>query len=77
MNAPLLTSDATAAAYSVVTAISNLIILAMKGEAYHSWNPSQSADNDDAKMKAYAERIKELRQMRDKFEDLMFRRIHD
>lgn len=69
--------DTKAVAHNVVEGMSTLITHAMISQTYHSWNPSHSADDDDAKMKRYKERVVRLREIRNQFEDLMFGAIDD
>ena len=61
----------------VVAGLSLLITQAMVMKTYHSWNPSHSADEDEAKMKRYGERMQQLRDLRNQFEDIMFGEIDD
>lgn len=69
--------DTKAVAFSVVEGLSTLITHAMASRTFHSWNPSHSADEDDAKMKRYGERVVKLRRLREEFEDLMFGEIDE
>ena len=69
--------DTKAVAHSVIEGMSVLVTHAMASQAFHSWNPSHSADEDEAKMKRYAERVVLLRDLRNRFEDLMFGAIDD
>lgn len=67
--------DTKAIAHNVVDSLSLLITHAMASQTYHAWNPSSSADEDEAKMKRYQERGQALRAIRNQFEDLMFGEI--
>lgn len=73
--------DTKAVAHSVIEGMSVLVTHAMASQVFHSWNPSHSVDEDEAKMKRYAERYAErvvlLRDLRNRFEDLMFGAIDD
>lgn len=70
-------ADTKAVSRSVIEGMSTLITNAMASQAFHSWNPSHSADDDSEKMKRYAERVTKLRELRNQFEDLMFGAIDD
>ncbi len=67
--------DTKAVAYSTIENLSILITHSMASKTFHAWNPSHSADEDDAKMKRYGERVAKLRELRTQFEDLMFGEI--
>lgn len=69
--------DAKEVSRSVIAGLSLLITQAMAQKTYHSWNPSHSADEDEAKMKRYGERMQQLRDLRNQFEDLMFGVVDD
>lgn len=69
--------DTKAVAHSVIEGMSVLVTHAMALQTFHSWNPSHSVDEDEAKMKRYAERVVLLRDLRNRFEDLMFGAIDD
>jgi len=69
--------DTKTLAHNVVEGMSTLITHSMASATYHAWNPSHSADDDDAKMKRYKERVTKLRELRTQFEDLMFGEIDD
>jgi hypothetical protein len=69
--------DTKAVAHNVIEGMSTLITHAMASRAFHSWHPSHSADDDDAKIERYAERVVKLRELRNKFEDLMFGVVYD
>lgn len=69
--------DTKAVAFNVIEGLSTLITHAMASRTYHSWNPSHSADDDDAKTAYYVRRIARLRELRQEFEDLMFGEIDE
>ena len=69
--------DTKAVAFSVIEGLSTLITHAMASRTFHSWNPSHSADDDEVKMKRYAQRVDRLRWLRQEFENLMFGEIDD
>jgi hypothetical protein len=70
-------TDTKAVTHNVVEQLGVLITHAMTSRAYHSWNPSHSADEDEAKIRLYASRVAQLRKLREDFEDLMFGEIHE
>lgn len=69
--------DTKAVAHSVVDQLSLLITHAMASRTYHAWNPSHSVDEDEAKIKRYANRVDRLRGLRLEFENLMFGEIDE
>lgn len=70
-------TDTKAVAHNVVEQLGVLISHAMASRAYHSWNPSRSVHEDDAKLRLYASRVARLRKLREDFEDLMLGEIHE
>ena len=64
-------------AHSVIEGMSVLVTHAMASQVFHSRNSPHSVDEDEAKMKRYAERVVLLRDLRNRFEDLMFGAIDD
>lgn len=69
--------DTKTVAFGVIEGLSTLITHAMASRTYHSWNPSSSVDDDDAKVRRYSQRIEVLRAIRNQVEDLTFGEIDD
>lgn len=70
-------ADTNAVAHNVIESLSVLITHAMSSKTYRSWNPSGNVDNDEERMRRYAQRVEVLRAIRNQLEDLMFGEIDD